>query len=74
MKISDDDLDFDLTQENWDFSLDNIEFGEKLKQLFIATEKENAIIPLFDDDLDSINAARGQNHYIKDNLNERGKQ
>ncbi len=74
MKNSDDNLDLDLAPENWDFSLDNIEFGDKLKQLFIATVKENAIIPLFDDDLDSINAARGQNHYIKDNFNERGKQ
>jgi len=74
MKNSDDDLDLDLTPENLDFSLDNIEFGEKLKQLFIAAEKENSIIPLFDDDLDSINAARGQSYYIKDNFNERGNQ
>lgn len=57
----------DFAPEELDFSLDNIKFAEHLKQLFIKckTEKENIVVPLFDDDLNLINAARGEKHHTE---------
>ena len=76
MENSNNDFDLFLTDKELDFSLDNIEFREKLKEMFLknAIKKENMMVPLFDDDLDSINAAMGERRGFNDKFGQGGKQ